>query len=95
MPKYTCDFDAIDNTVSKLKETAATMSKELTHSKGNLDSELSNWSGAASDSMKDTNDRSYNNIESDINTIESMASYMEEASNLIQAAEDALSGMHI
>lgn len=95
MPKYVCDFDALNSTSKALRDKAAELRKNISSCEGNVSSELANWTGAASEAIKQNNDSSYKTLNEDIDTIEVMADYIDEAATVIQAAEDSLSSLKI
>ncbi len=95
MPKYVCDFDAINSTCKSLRQKSEELRTSLSSCEGNVDSELSNWTGSASEVVKQNNESAYKVLKEDFDTIEGMADYLEEASNVIQAAEDSLASLRL
>ena len=95
MPKYVCDFDALKNTSKALRDKAVDLRSGLSSCEGNVDSRLANWSGSASEAVKENNESAYKVLNEDIDTIEVMADYLDEASAVIQAAEEDLASQKI
>lgn len=91
MPKYVFDFDALKQTSNYLRGKASDIKKSIYSSQANVESELANWQGSASDVTKENNEKSYKVLNEDADTLEVMADYMDEAANVVQAAEDSLS----
>ncbi len=95
MPKYVCDFDALNSTSRALRNKASDLRTALSSCQGTEEAELANWTGDASNIIKENNQKSFEVLKEDIDTIEAMADYLDEASKVIQAAEDSLSSLKI
>ena len=95
MPKYVCNFDAVKSTCSSLRNRSAELRKNLSRCEANVDSELANWTGDSAEVVKSSNESAYQTLAEDIDTLEVMADYLEEAASVIQAAEDSLSSQRI
>lgn len=95
MPKYVFDFDTMKKMSDSLRDRAKDLRKDLNSSKGNVNSELSDWKGASSEEIDKRNETSYKVLNEDVDTIEVMADYIDEAAKVIEAAEESLSSLEI
>ena len=95
MPKYVCDFEAIDKGVSDIKTAADNMISILKNCVNSLNQELENWNGDAAESIKEIKEKVLAMLASDRETFEMLGSYCQEASNLTEAAEDSCAGIVI
>lgn len=95
MPKYVFDFDTMKKMSDSLRDRAKDLRKDLTSSKGNVNSELSDWKGSSSEEIDKRNETSYKVLNEDVDTIEVMADYIDEAAKVIEAAEESLSSLEI
>ena len=95
MPRYTGDSEAIDRGVTNINKTASNMITILKNCVSSLDNELSNWNGDSADTIKEAKERIIAILNSDRETFERLGLYCEDASNLIEAAEDACASFQI
>jgi len=95
MAIYSFDFDEVERTRKELKEVASQLEDKLKGTKNNLESELSSWSGSASGQFDKNTEENYNAIMQNIDAIKGVSSYLEEASRVMEAAEDELSSINI
>lgn len=95
MAVYSFDFDEVERTKKELNEVASQLEGKLKSCKSNLDSELNSWKGTASNQFDNNTEGNYNTIMQDIDTIKGLSSYLDEASRVIEAAEDDLSSINI
>lgn len=95
MAVYALDFDEIARTRKALDEEASKLESNLNSSKNNLDSELSSWSGKASDKYDSNSEENYERIAQDIDTIRGLSSYLGEISTAVEQTEEALSSIRI
>jgi len=95
MAVYALDFDEIARARKALDQEADRLESNLKSTKGNLNSELSSWSGEASKKYDNNTEDNYETIAEDINTIRGMSSYLGEVSRVIDETEEALSSIKI
>ena len=95
MAIYACDFDEIARTREDLDEVANKLEQRLNSGKNNLDSNLSKWTGDASNQYDQNTEQNYNTLVQDIDTIRGMSSYLGEVSRVIEATEEDLASLEI
>ena len=93
MARYVCDFDAVRDGCNKLNNTIQTLEGNLTQQKSQLDSDLINWSGSASQSFKTSNNGITNNLESEIESMKQLSNGISSRAQAIEELENALASI--
>ena len=93
MARYVCDFDAVRDGCNKLNNTIQNLESNLANKKKQLDSDLVNWSGSASQSFKTSNNGITNTLESEIENMRQLSSGISSRAQAIEDLENALASI--
>ena len=89
------DSDTMRDTSDMCNEKAENMEGELNQLRTKLDNQLSTWSGDAAQAMKESNNVACDSILALIDYERAIAAYNANAADVLDEAEEMLSGLEI
>jgi len=95
MAKFVCDFDTVASIGQQLIDSSSEMNGATKTYSSTIDSDLSQWTGTAKTSYKSTSDGQIQVAQANSQEMESLGTFIKEASKAIQALEEQLAGLDI